>query len=124
MSEEPTDKYFGTPLSEWMSSIPNELPDDAVGLWQIIPALRRAFGLDDPAIEHFARLIIADLLSHGARPVVGSAAPGEYWTEVAEYGTSPEEIVDGVIGEWRAMGRDPDVGDVWFALSERFRDDP
>ncbi len=93
MSEEPTDKYFGTPLSEWMSSIPNELPDDAVGLWQIIPALRRAFGLDDPAIEHFARLIIADL-------------------------------VDGVIGEWRAMGRDPDVGDVWFALSERFRDDP
>jgi hypothetical protein len=105
-----------------MTCVPNELPVDAVGLWQVIPALRSSFGLDDAAIEHFARLIIADLLARGARPVVGSAAPGEYWSEVESYGTTLQEIIDGVIGEWRAMGRDPDVGDVWFALPERFRD--
>ena len=33
-------------MSEWIKMVANELPDDAVGLWQIVPGGRRDFGLD------------------------------------------------------------------------------
>jgi hypothetical protein len=124
MTSEPVDKWTGTPLSQWLELVPGELDVDAVGFWQVIPALRISFGLDDADIERFARLAISNLLAHGARLVVRSGAPGEYWSEVATYGTTPEENIDGVIGEWHALGRDPDVGDLWFARPDLFRDDP
>ena len=38
---EPTHSFFGTPLSEWISRVPNELPRDAVGLWQVAPVLEQ-----------------------------------------------------------------------------------
>jgi hypothetical protein len=37
--------YDGTPMSEYIASIPEELPRDAVGLWQIVPAGRNGFRL-------------------------------------------------------------------------------
>jgi hypothetical protein len=78
MSEELRDKRFGTPMSEYIVRVANELPVDAVGLWQIVPGGRRGFGLEDEALTDFVRRCIAELLSRGAVPVMrgdGVASP-------------------------------------------------
>jgi hypothetical protein len=98
-----------------MTAVPNELEIDAVGLWQIVPALRTAFGLTDTALEHAVRETLNGLLAREARPVVGSSAQDGCWVPVDRYGNDPTAIADAVIAEWQAMARDPDVGDVWFA---------
>ena len=69
MNSEPTHSYFGTPLSEWISLIPNELEDDAVGLWQIIPTLRKAFGLEGAELERAIREALAKLLARGTKRI-------------------------------------------------------
>jgi hypothetical protein len=120
MSVEPIDKHFGTPLSEWISAIPGELDTDAVGLWQIIPALRNDFGLGDVALERAIREVLSGLLARGAQPVVGASAHDGSWKRSNRYGNSVISIINGVVDEWHQMGRDPDVGDVWFALPQFF----
>jgi hypothetical protein len=120
MRSEPTHRYFGTPLSEWIAAVPNELDVDAVGLWQIIPTLRKEFGLSDSALDLAAREALAGLLGRGAQPVVGVSAQNGRWERSDKYGNDAGSVIDAVISEWHAMGRDPGVGDVWFALPQLF----
>jgi hypothetical protein len=49
----PTHKFWGTPLNEWIERIPNELPRDAVGLWQIVSDGRYGFELKEDALIDF-----------------------------------------------------------------------
>lgn len=123
MSSEPVHSFFGTPLSEWIALVPNELEVDAVGLWQIIPPLRKSFGLHGDALERAVRDVLNGLLARGARPVIGSSAQDGSWEKAIRYGSDPATITNSVIAEWRMMKRDPDVGDLWFALP-RFYDSP
>ena len=117
MSVEPIHNFYGTPLSDWIERIPNELEDDAVGLWQIIPVLRLSFGLSGAELEHRAREAIHLLLARGAGPIIG-AETGKRWERVTRYGNDPSSIVDGVIADWHTMGRDPSLEDMWFALPD------
>lgn len=113
MSNDPINRFYGMRLSEWIEMIPDDLDVDAVGLWHIIPGLRRSFGMtDEAAIEDATRQVLARLLARGARPVIG----GGGWHVVTEYGDTPQAIIDAVIAEWKRKGVDPDVEDVWFAL--------
>jgi hypothetical protein len=73
MTEEPTHWHYGTPMSEWMEQVANELPVDAVGMWQIVPAGRRGFKLEGEALTEYVRRQIGVLLSRGAVPVTGAA---------------------------------------------------
>lgn len=116
------DRYFGQTVAEWLECMPNELPVDAVGLWQIIPQGRRGFGLDGDDLVEFTRRAIMALLERGARPVRSlDRSPG--WQRDHSYGETPDEIVDAVIVEWLAPGvGDPKVGDVWFATPDRYVD--
>jgi hypothetical protein len=82
--------------------------------------LRKAFGLKDAALDHAVRETLAGLLARGARPVVGSSAQDGSWVEVKSYGNPSAEIIDSVVAEWHTIGRDPDVGDVWFAVPHCF----
>lgn len=119
MSEEQRHKRFGVPMSEYIVQVANELPDDAVGMWQIVPGGRYGFGLEGEALTDYVRRCIAELLSRGAIPVIGGADKGYYWIHQPQYGTQPEEIVEGVVAEWLANGaRDEDPGGLWFALPE------
>lgn len=116
MSVEPTNKYNGMTLSDWIRACPNELDIDAVGLWQIVPTMCRSFGLSGGALDRAVRDTLHALLARGALPVVGSMSDGVgRWTYTPRYGKEASAIVEAVIAEWHAMGRDPDVGDVWFA---------
>jgi hypothetical protein len=121
MTPEPIHSFFDMPLSEWISAIPNEFDTDAVGLWEIIPGLQKSFGLSDAELELAIREILAGLLARGARPVFGCSPQEGFWKEATRYGDNPAAIVDAIIEEWHRMGRDPDVGDVWFALPRLFR---
>ncbi len=114
MNLEPIHNVYGTPLSEWIQLIPNELEDDAVGLWQIIPVLRLSFGLSGTELEHKAREVIHMLLARGARPIIG-ANPHK---PVTRYDDDPADVVNGIVADWHRVGRDPSLGDVWFALPD------
>jgi hypothetical protein len=119
MTEEPRHRYFGDRMSDYIVQVANELPDDAVGMWQIVPGGRRGFGLEGEALTDYVRRCIAELLSRGAIPVIGGADKGYYWIHQPQYGTQPAEIIEGVVAEWLANGaRDEDPGGLWFALPE------
>ena len=116
-------RSFGTPIAEWIAHIPTELAVDAVGLWQIVPIFRTSFGLSGAELIDRTRQAVLALLHHRAAPVVGCAKT-HAWMLKSDYGTTPEAVADAVIGEWLASGRDPDVGDVWFALPFLYEADP
>jgi hypothetical protein len=108
-------KIYETPVEEWIAAVPNELPIDAVGLWQIVPAGRDGFELSGLELIEFVRLNLLALLEKGAKPVIGAVDGIHIWTLVP-YGETPAEIADAIIGEWITSRREPDGGDVWFAL--------
>jgi hypothetical protein len=117
MNSEPVD-YDGTPMSEYIASIPDELPRDAVGLWQIVPAGRSGFLLTGTDLVDFVRRAIYALLDAGALPVRGSPGSGFDWIVQKQYGTGTSQITEAIINEWAAMPDDPLIlcgQGVWFA---------
>ena len=117
MSDEPRHWHYGTPMSEWIEQVANELPDDAVGLWKIVPDGRRGFGFKGDALIDYVRRQITELVSRGAVPVRGGSAGGHYWIVQRQYGFRPEEIVENVMREWIARGAtEEDPGWLWFSL--------
>jgi len=102
---------------------PNELPFDAVGLWQIIPKGRHDFGLSGDKLIDFTRRHILALLARGAHPIRFGES-GDKWEVQTQYGATPEEIAEGIIAEWLASGqKDPDVEGLWFGLPEFYLND-
>ena len=120
MTEEPRHKYFGDTMRDYIVQVANELPYDAVGIWQIVPAGRLDFDLEGDALTDYVRRCIAELLSRGAVPVIGGGPDGKHhWILQRQYGSRPEEIIENVIREWLANGaQDEDPGGLWFALAE------
>ena len=116
MTSEPIDKYFGVPLSEWVSRIPNELEVDAVGLWQIVPVGRDNFELSGECLREFVTRGVVALLSAGAVPVRPSPEKNVFWVRQSCYGVGVEEIAKNVVEEWEKSGTDPDQDGLWFAL--------
>jgi len=113
---EPRHSHDGMSLSEWISRVPNELPRDAVGLWQIIPALRDSFGLEGPALETAVGATIQALLERGAVPVRCGPKDGPEWIPDDAYDRDWEAVKAKVINDWVRSGLEPTVGDLWFAL--------
>src|SRR4051795_6106742 len=74
MTDEPREWRSGETLSEYIKQVANELPVDAVGMWQIVPGGRHGFGLEGEALTGYVRRCIAELLSRGAVPVIVAAA--------------------------------------------------
>jgi hypothetical protein len=81
MKDERRHATYGTPLSAWIKQIPAELPVDAVGLWQIIPQAREAFGLEGQELISLVERAIYALLEHGAKPVRGGMGTDHDWIE-------------------------------------------
>jgi hypothetical protein len=115
MKKELRDKFYGQTVEEWIEKLPGELPIDAVGLWQVASFAREGFGLSGEELITVVRQGIAGLLAKGAVPVVGAMDDIHVWVRV-NYGDTAGEISEAIITEWRNSGREPDVGDVWFAL--------
>jgi len=111
------DKNFGQTVIEYIQTVPGELPVDAVGLWQIVPAGREGFDLKGEDLAQFIRLCVFALLKHGAVPVTGGAGTEYDWLHEHRYGNTMDEIADAVVAEWMVSGApDCDPGGLWFAL--------
>ncbi|MBU9580588.1 hypothetical protein KTE26_19305 [Ralstonia mannitolilytica] len=110
-------KLYGHTVDEHIRTVSDELEVDAVGLWQIVPAGRYGFELNETDLSEFVRRCVVALLEHGAKPVVGGAGTEFDWIFQAQYGDSNEEIANAVVSEWLAAGAgDCDPGGLWFAL--------
>jgi hypothetical protein len=111
------DRIFGQTVMEYIQTVAGELPIDAVGLWQIVPAGRQRFGLHGDDLTEFVRRSVFALLARGAMPVVGGGGTKFDWILQSQYGETNEEIVDAVVKEWLVSGAaDGDPGGLWFAL--------
>jgi hypothetical protein len=115
MKKELRDKFYGSTIEERLAQVPGELAIDAVGLWQIVSFGRQGFNLSGPELVDYVRRHILALLAKGAKPVVGARDNIHYWVLV-DYGRTPDDIADAIVREWLSSGREPDPGDVWFAL--------
>ena len=119
MNDEPRHKRHGIPTSEYIVQVANELPVDAVRMWQGVPGGRYDFGLEGEALTDYGRPCIAEQLSSRAIPVIGRGDTGYYWIPQPQYGSRPEEIIENVGREWLANGaQDEDPGGLWFALPD------
>ena len=116
MATEPKHVRYGTPLGEWISLQPHRLLDNGSGLWNVVSAGYKGFGLEGSALTDFIRRTILVLIEAGGRPVVASETL-PIWEETFQYGTKPEDITDSVIAEWLAEGASEYVewGRWWFA---------
>jgi hypothetical protein len=108
-------RTFGTPIDETVQAFPNELQVDAVGLWQIVNSLRRGFDLENVELGKYIRKSVEALLAAGAVPVIGSTQDTG-WRRARDFQGNDKEIVDQLLSYLQLLGRDPDVGDIWFAL--------
>ncbi|MDR0780157.1 MAG: hypothetical protein LBF16_05610 [Pseudomonadales bacterium] len=112
-----TKDCFGQTAMEYIETVSGELPVDAVGLWQIVPAGRQGFCFSSSDLSEFVRMCVLALLEHGAKPVVGGGGTKYDWLLQPQYGESNENIANAVINEWLAAGAgDCDPGGLWFAL--------
>lgn len=117
MNNDPVENVYGMRMSEWIALVPGELPQDAVGLWQIVPAGLLRFNLKGSDLVNYVRRNIYALVDAGAIPVVGGRGTGFDWVYQSQYGSTKEEIASKVIEEWQRIGND--IGElansVWFA---------
>ncbi len=123
MKNEPRHKDTGGTIDEYARAAAEELEIDAVGLWQIVPVGRDAFGLDGESLADFIRRNLLALFAKGAKPVIGRKGVG-HWILKDDYGNTPAQMADAVIAEWQASGaKDPKPYEsLWFALPKMYED--
>ena len=117
MTNDPVESVYGMRMGEWISRVPGELPRDAVGLWQIVPAGALRFKLGGNELVEYVRRNIFALVEAGAVPVIAGGGTGYDWVYQSQFGLTKEEIASGVIAEWQRIGNDAGdlAGSVWFA---------
>ncbi len=116
MTQEPRHKRHGDTISEWIALVPGELTIDAVNLPQILSAGQYGFELEGADLVDFIRRNIIALLDAGAIPVDGGAGTDYEWVAKHNYGSTKDEIADGVVAEWLASdGDEMYPWSVWFA---------
>jgi hypothetical protein len=117
-ADEPRHQQWGIPLGEWIQHRVDELADDEVGFWQVVPE-GRLFGLTGASLDEFVRRTLMSLFAHGAVPVRHVPESGHVWTRQKSYGTTAEEMAEAIVREWIGEGRpDPDLGGLWFGLKD------
>jgi hypothetical protein len=110
---------------EWIELAPGELPIDAVGLWQIVPAGRDKFKMKAEELDDFIKAAVMSLMAAGAVPVRHREGSAYTWTQQAYLGVDPEKVAERVVKEWHELPDDPMIlvgSGVWFArpLSEKW----
>ena len=116
-------RYNGTGslVSDYFELTANQLPYDTIGMWEIVPPGRMAYGLSGSDLDEFLRRFIVVLMQRGAKPVRGiPVGPGHWmWAEQVQYGSSPLEVASALIADWHSLGSpDPEWDWVRFALPD------
>jgi hypothetical protein len=100
-------------LAEIRQELLAEGRDDYVGLWEFAWILRRSKpSCTDDEIREVALEVLGPLLSKGLMEPGALQENGGFlaWT------CTPEEALARIDKEWRALGQDPNIGEVcWFS---------
>jgi hypothetical protein len=121
MTQDRIHKFWGTPIDEWIERVPNELPRDAVSLWQIVAEARFGYDLEGDSLNDFIRRCLLGLFASGAMPVKFSQDNVHDWALQTEYLGEPDVMADHIISNWIKGGREtPDESDLWFALPQMY----
>lgn len=106
-------------IDEWLEELPLKLDHGPIGMWEILPAGRHGFGLQQDALVDFVRASVRRLLECGARPVRRRKDGPYSWVVQSQYGDTPDEILASLIEDWASWdGSDPDRGGLWFATPD------
>lgn len=118
MTNEPLHRETGETLSDVIAQHANELVFDAVALMHIVPTGQTDFGLAGDALAEYVRRSVRALLEAGAVPVTHVPGSGYDYIYEPKYGSTADEITEGVVLAWLALPDDPLVlaGEgAWFA---------
>ena len=98
-----------------------EAAEDHRGLWVLPWSLREELGIGDPNERRRITLrMVSDLLEAG---LVRAGFPTADGTGFEPWALSPDEVVARIDREWKALGREPDIGEiVWFDITEERRE--
>ena len=114
MTAERFHKDWGTPLSEWITLVKGELPQDGVFLQQPVADGIEGFGLDGAELDDFVRRCIVELLDAGAVPAMaGSTEP------LPNYVGSSTDVASQIVQDWRRGAIMADRDGIWFVLPRR-----
>jgi hypothetical protein len=98
---------------EVLDSLVQECHVDHVGLWEVVRAVQREHGSNDPAQTWALTLELVNRLLAERGMQVGHPTPDG--RQFVPWALSPDEAIDRIEKEWAALGREPDIGDVaWF----------
>ncbi len=95
-------------FSEWQGALLRELERDMVALYNIIPALRDGFGLNEDGLKDATEACIVALIERGA---VVTDRP-------ERYGSTPSQIARNIYQTWLRDGDEPILYQTWFELPE------
>lgn len=109
----PLDQEIKERIRLWLC----ELQIDAIGLWQIVPALRNGYELAGENLQRYLQIVVTALLRSGAKPVMGCGPNGYYsWRPTAIFGETVKAMARIIAAEWANNAAYPDVEDAWFAI--------
>jgi hypothetical protein len=117
-------RYNGTGslAPDYMLAIAKQSAYETIGMWEIIPAGRQAFGLTGSQLSEFIRQFIFVLITSGWVPVkVDTSVPGHWkWVEQEQYGSAPDVISVAIVDEWKSVGYiDPEWDSEWVKFVRR-----
>lgn len=105
--------WNGRTVSEWRSDLINEAHRDAVSLDQIIEMGSRGFGLSGDHLANFVSENLHAVILSGARPL--ELDNNKRWRRTHIYGSSPEQIVETVLAQYRPSDPEPWLSAPWFS---------
>ena len=117
MTDEPREDVYGHTISEWISLIPGDLPNDSISLWHVSVAAQHRFELKERDLADFIKRGVRALLDAGAVPVKTSRGTPYEYIALQRFGYEKEVIVEAIMSEWEASAKDDEyLFSVWFAL--------
>ena len=115
MKNDPIHNYFGTPASEWIAKLPNDLEIDDIAIWQIVLVGRYSFGLSGDELTNFINKCIVNLLEKGASPVM-PIKNGTGWSKIEKYQGAPKNVADMIVSDLNFSEIDTDSDFLWFTI--------
>lgn len=103
-------------LQDLLTHVRNEAKVDHIQLWELVVSIRRRFPqLDRTAVMNKTLDFVRIMLEDGFVPGRSLGRDFEPWPE-----KDVEDVMSKVEERWRALGRDPELGDVvWFDRPDR-----